>query len=180
MWSRPARPATSAPPAWLRGGSPSCNTSPNETAGRSSSPCRTSTTSSTAVRSWKCSVCWRTRVSAASRGARSRKASSPGRGATRPLTGALGARTAWAAPLWLDTDQAIIDAIQRIAEARRVSMAQVALAWVLKNPAVDAPIVGVTKQHHLVDAAAALDLELTVDEVTALEEPYVLRQATWF
>jgi 1-deoxyxylulose-5-phosphate synthase len=59
-------------------------------------------------------------------------------------------------------------------------MAQVALAWVLKSPVVDAPIVGVTKQHHLVDAAAALDLELTVDEVTALEEPYVLRQATWF
>ena len=50
-------------------------------------------------------------------------------------------------PLWLDSDQAIIDAIQRIAEARRVSMAQVALAWVLKNPVVDAPIVGVTKQH---------------------------------
>jgi aryl-alcohol dehydrogenase-like predicted oxidoreductase len=59
------------------------------------------------------------------------------------------------------------------------TMAQVALAWVLKNPVVDAPIVGVTKQHHLVDAAA-LDLELTDDEVTALEEPYVLRQATWF
>jgi aryl-alcohol dehydrogenase-like predicted oxidoreductase len=38
------------------------------------------------------------------------------------------------AALWLDSDQAIIDAIQRIAEARRVSMAQVALAWVLKNP----------------------------------------------
>jgi aryl-alcohol dehydrogenase-like predicted oxidoreductase len=54
------------------------------------------------------------------------------------------------------------------------------LAWVLKNPVVDAPIVGVTKQHHLVDAAASLDLELTGDEVTALEEPYVLRQATWF
>jgi len=83
-------------------------------------------------------------------------------------------------PLWLDSDQAIIDAIQRIAEARGVSMAQVALAWVLKNPVVDAPIVGVTKQHHLVDAAATLDLELTDDEVTALEEPYVLHQATWF
>jgi aryl-alcohol dehydrogenase-like predicted oxidoreductase len=49
-----------------------------------------------------------------------------------------------------------------------------------ENPVVDAPIVGVTKQHHLVDAAAALDLELTSDEVTALGEPYVLRQATWF
>jgi 1-deoxyxylulose-5-phosphate synthase len=48
------------------------------------------------------------------------------------------------------------------------------------NPVVDAPILGVTKQHHLVDATAALDLELTDDEVTALEEPYVLRRATWF
>jgi 1-deoxyxylulose-5-phosphate synthase len=83
-------------------------------------------------------------------------------------------------PLWLDTDQAIIDAVQRIAEERGASMAQVGLAWVLKNPVVAAPIVGVTKQHHLTDAAAALDLALTDDEVTALEEPYVLRQATWF
>jgi 1-deoxyxylulose-5-phosphate synthase len=83
-------------------------------------------------------------------------------------------------PLWLDTDRAIIDAVQRISEARGVSMAQVALAWVLKNPVVDAPIVGVTKQHHLVDAVAALDLELTDDEVIALEEPYRPRQATFF
>jgi aryl-alcohol dehydrogenase-like predicted oxidoreductase len=61
-----------------------------------------------------------------------------------------------------------------------VSMAQVALAWVLKNPVVDAPIVGADKEHHLADAAAALDLELTDDEVAALEEPYVLRAPTWF
>src|SRR4029079_10532625 len=74
-------------------------------------------------------------------------------------------------PLWLDSDKAIIDALQRIAEARGASMAQVALAWVLKNPVVDAPIVGVTKQHHLADAVAALALELTDDEITALEEP---------
>jgi aryl-alcohol dehydrogenase-like predicted oxidoreductase len=59
-------------------------------------------------------------------------------------------------------------------------MAQVALAWVLKNPVVDAPIVGVTKDHHLTDAAAALDLTLTDDEVTTLEQPYVLRHPTWF
>jgi aryl-alcohol dehydrogenase-like predicted oxidoreductase len=83
-------------------------------------------------------------------------------------------------PLWLDTDRAIIDTVQRIAVERGVSMAQVALAWVLKNPVVHAPLVGVTKERHLADAVAALDLHLTDEEVTALEEPYVLRQATWF
>ena len=83
-------------------------------------------------------------------------------------------------PLWLDTDKAIVDTIQHIAETRGVSMAQVAMAWVLKNPAVDAPIVGATKEHHLTDAVAALDLQLTDDEINALEEPYVLRQPTWF
>ena len=82
-------------------------------------------------------------------------------------------------PLWLHSDQAIIDAIQRIAEARGVSMAQVA--------GVGAEERGRRRAHrgrhhayHLVDAAAALDLELTDDEVAALEEPYVLRQTTWF
>jgi aryl-alcohol dehydrogenase-like predicted oxidoreductase len=83
-------------------------------------------------------------------------------------------------PLWLDSDKAIVDTVQTIAETRGVSMAQVALAWVLKNPVVDAPIVGATKPHHLTDAVAALDLTLTDDEATALEEPYVLRQPTWF
>jgi 1-deoxyxylulose-5-phosphate synthase len=83
-------------------------------------------------------------------------------------------------PLWLDSDEAIIDTIQRIADQRGVSMAQVALAWVLKNPVVSAPIVGVTKNHHLSDAAAAVDLTLSESEITALEQPYVLRQATWF
>jgi aryl-alcohol dehydrogenase-like predicted oxidoreductase len=83
-------------------------------------------------------------------------------------------------PLWLDSDKAIVDAVQDIAETRGVSMAQVALAWVLRNTVVDAPIVGATKPHHLTDAVAALDLTLTDDEATSLEEPYVLRQPTWF
>ena len=83
-------------------------------------------------------------------------------------------------PLWLDTDHKIVDTIQHIAETRGVSMAQVAIAWVLKNPVVDAPIVGATKQHHLANAVAALDLTLTDDDITALEEPYALRAPTWF
>jgi aryl-alcohol dehydrogenase-like predicted oxidoreductase len=54
-------------------------------------------------------------------------------------------------------------------------MARIALAWVLHNPVVDAPIVGATKPHHLADAAAALDIDLTDDEITALEEHYTPR-----
>ncbi|HWH99178.1 MAG TPA: aldo/keto reductase, partial [Propionibacteriaceae bacterium] len=66
----------------------------------------------------------------------------------------------------------IVEAVQKIAEARRIPMAQVALAWVLKNPVVTAPIVGPTKLHHLPDAVAALDVHLIDDEIEALEEPY--------
>jgi 1-deoxyxylulose-5-phosphate synthase len=83
-------------------------------------------------------------------------------------------------PLFLPSDEAIVDAVQRIAQARGVSMAQVAMAWVLKNPVVTAPIVGPTKPHHLSDAVAALDIELTDDEVNALEQPYVPRLPTYF
>ncbi len=59
-------------------------------------------------------------------------------------------------------------------------MAQVALAWVLRNPGVSAPIVGATKPHHLPEAAAALDIHLTDDEARTLEEPYVQQGPSWF
>jgi aryl-alcohol dehydrogenase-like predicted oxidoreductase len=72
----------------------------------------------------------------------------------------------------IDSDRPIVDAVQKIAEARGIPMAQVALAWVLKNPVVTAPIVGPTKPHHLSDAVAALDVDLTDDEIRTLEEPY--------
>ena len=62
--------------------------------------------------------------------------------------------------------------MQKLAEARGVTMAQVALAWVLRNTAVSAPIVGATKPRHLPEAVAALDLKLTDNEVATLEEPY--------
>jgi aryl-alcohol dehydrogenase-like predicted oxidoreductase len=83
-------------------------------------------------------------------------------------------------PLFLDSDEAIVGAVEKIAGDRGVSMAQVAMAWVLKNPVVAAPIVGSTRPHHLADAAAALDLALTDEEIMSLEEPYVLRQPTYF
>jgi 1-deoxyxylulose-5-phosphate synthase len=72
-------------------------------------------------------------------------------------------------PLSHDSDKAIVDAVQQLAETRGVSMARIALAWVLKNPVVSAPIVGATKPHHLADAVSALDVHLTVEETTALE-----------
>ena len=65
----------------------------------------------------------------------------------------------------VESDQPIVTAVQRVAEARGIPMAQVALAWVLRNPVVTAPIVGPTKSHHLTDAVAALEVELSDDEV---------------
>jgi aryl-alcohol dehydrogenase-like predicted oxidoreductase len=62
--------------------------------------------------------------------------------------------------------------VAAIAAERGVSRAQVALAWVARHPAVTAPIVGVTKPHHLDDALASLDLVLSDDEVRRLEAPY--------
>jgi 1-deoxyxylulose-5-phosphate synthase len=79
-----------------------------------------------------------------------------------------------------EADRPIVEAVQRIATARGVPMAHVALAWVLHNGTVAAPLVGATKPHHLSDAVAALDLELTPDEVSALEEPYTLRVPAGF
>ncbi len=72
-------------------------------------------------------------------------------------------------------DRAITEAVGRVADDRGVSRAQVALAWVRQQQAVSAPIVGATKPQHLADAVASLDLELTPEELTALEEHYTPR-----
>ena len=69
-------------------------------------------------------------------------------------------------------DQEVIDAVRRVADARSVSSARVALAWLLATPVVAAPIIGATRLEHLDDAIAALDLELSADEVRQLEAPY--------
>ncbi|MHA7209756.1 aldo/keto reductase [Arthrobacter sp. MDT1-65] len=73
----------------------------------------------------------------------------------------------------VDADRRVSDAVGEVAGARGVARAQVALAWVSRNPVVSAPIVGVGRPHHLEDALASLELELTGDEVAALEEHYV-------
>jgi aryl-alcohol dehydrogenase-like predicted oxidoreductase len=69
-------------------------------------------------------------------------------------------------------DQEVIDTVRRVAGARSVPPARVALAWLLSRPAVAAPIVGATRLEHLDDALAALDLELSAEEVRQLEAPY--------
>ena len=71
-----------------------------------------------------------------------------------------------------DNDQQIVDAVEAVAKERGVPMAQIALAWVLRKPEVTSPIIGATKPKHIDDAVAALDIELTDDEVRRLEEPY--------
>jgi len=71
-----------------------------------------------------------------------------------------------------DADFAVVDAVEAIAKERGLSNTQVALAWVLRNPAITAPIVGASKMHHLSEALAALEVTLTDDEVAALEAPY--------
>jgi len=71
-----------------------------------------------------------------------------------------------------EIDHPVVDRLGRISEQRGASRAQVALAWMLSNPAITSPIVGATKPHHLSDAAAALSLRLTLEEIASLEEPY--------
>ncbi|MEU4176437.1 aldo/keto reductase [Streptomyces sp. NPDC026589] len=77
-------------------------------------------------------------------------------------------------------DEPVINVVQQVAEARGVSMAQVALAWVLRNPLVCAPVVGGTKPHHLSQAVDGLGLRLSDDEVAALEAPYTNAGPSWF
>jgi aryl-alcohol dehydrogenase-like predicted oxidoreductase len=72
-----------------------------------------------------------------------------------------------------EADRQVIDRVGDVAAARGVPYAQVALAWLLQKPAVIAPVVGATKPEHLADAAAAVSLRLTPEEVAMLEQPYV-------
>jgi aryl-alcohol dehydrogenase-like predicted oxidoreductase len=72
-----------------------------------------------------------------------------------------------------EADRRVIDAVATVATARGVPRAQVALAWLASRPGVTAPIVGASKPAHLQDAVAALSLQLTPEEIGALEAPYI-------
>ena len=71
------------------------------------------------------------------------------------------------------SDRAVAAAVAAVAEARSVPRAQVALAWVMQQPAVTAPIVGATKMSHLDDAVAATEVTLTDAELAQLEADYI-------
>jgi aryl-alcohol dehydrogenase-like predicted oxidoreductase len=78
------------------------------------------------------------------------------------------------------SDRAIVGAVERLAAARGVSMAQIGMAWLLAKKGITAPIIGASKMGHLEDAVAALSLKLTGEEVAALEAPYVPRSVAGF
>jgi aryl-alcohol dehydrogenase-like predicted oxidoreductase len=72
-----------------------------------------------------------------------------------------------------EADKNVVDTLGKVADQRGIPQAQVALAWLLSRPGVTSPIVGATKPHHLEDAVAALRIQLTKEEIAALEAPYV-------
>ena len=79
-----------------------------------------------------------------------------------------------------ESDRAIVGAVEAVAKARGVAMAQVALAWVLAKPGVTAPIIGASKMAHLEDALAGLTMKLDASEVATLEAGYQPRAVAGF
>lgn len=71
-----------------------------------------------------------------------------------------------------ESDRAVVEAVEKVAAARGVSMAQVALAWVLAQPGITAPILGVSRMAQLEEGLDTLNLVLTDDEIAALEANY--------
>jgi aryl-alcohol dehydrogenase (NADP+) len=71
-----------------------------------------------------------------------------------------------------EQDFAIVDRITQVAGKRGVKNAQVALAWILRQPGITAPILGASRAEHLEDAVEALNLKLDAEELKTLEELY--------
>jgi 1-deoxyxylulose-5-phosphate synthase len=80
---------------------------------------------------------------------------------------------------YTDADFAVVERTADVARERSVAPAQVALAWILRQPGVTAPIVGASKMEQLDEAIGALELQLSDDEASRLEEPYVPHRVLW-
>ena len=72
-----------------------------------------------------------------------------------------------------ETDRQIVERVAETAEKHGVPRTHIALAWLLQTEPVTAPIIGATKIAHLEEAVGALSVQLTPEDVTYLEEPYV-------
>lgn len=75
-----------------------------------------------------------------------------------------------------DTDQVIVERVAELARKYQVPRSHIAIAWLLQKKAVTAPIIGATKEQHLVDAVDALEVELFPEDVAYLEECYMPHQ----
>lgn len=82
--------------------------------------------------------------------------------------------------LYAEDDKPVVDAVNAVAARRGVSPAQVALAWLMRDTRVTAPIVGVTRPDHLADAIKAVDLTLDDSEVAELTAGYVPHEVSGF
>jgi 1-deoxyxylulose-5-phosphate synthase len=71
-----------------------------------------------------------------------------------------------------NTDYEIVARVKKLAGEHGATPAQIALAWLLHKPGVVTPIIGASKMNHLEDAAGAVEIELSTEEITFLEEPY--------
>ncbi|HET7010423.1 MAG TPA: aldo/keto reductase, partial [Anaerolineales bacterium] len=71
-----------------------------------------------------------------------------------------------------ETDFTVAERAAALAKSRGVTAAQIALAWLLHQPGVTAPIIGASKMFQLEESVAALEIELSADEMASLEEPY--------
>lgn len=71
-----------------------------------------------------------------------------------------------------ESDFTVVDRVKEIAERHGVAPAQIALAWILHKPGVTAPIIGASKTYQLDQALAALDIDLSDEDIAALEKPY--------
>lgn len=79
---------------------------------------------------------------------------------------------AWLYESAVESDREIIEVVSSIANERGTSNVQVALAWLLRQPAVASPIIGVTRMEQLEELVASLSLELADDELSRLSAPY--------